>query len=360
MTHQEWEARHGADPADIKKVQEYAAQCGLKVEATSIAERRVLLSGSVSAFSKAFNVNLRDYDIKGGRFRGRSGPICVPKSLDGIVTGVFGLSDEPFAEPRYCRTQPFAHATATLPRGFTPIEVARHYNFPTNLDGTGQTIGIIELGGGFRQEELDVYFKKLGVSPPKVKVFEFVGGGRNNPGTNPLDPGNQDLEVALDIEVVGAVAPGAQIVVYFAPTTEDQSFLDVMTAAVQDSENKPSVISISWGGPEAAATNQFQQNFDQVLQAAAHLGITVCVATGDHTLRREIMATTRPDPAGIRALVFGYRMGSACSRHFRHSQREPHLFQKMLHERKPVPCLPPALTASLSRCYEIIFKQRGL
>src|SRR5271165_428907 len=88
MTHQEWEARHGADPADIKKVEEYATKCGLKVEATSVAERRLLLSGSVSAFSKAFNVELTDYDIQGRRFRGRSGPVYVPKSLDGIVVGV--------------------------------------------------------------------------------------------------------------------------------------------------------------------------------------------------------------------------------------------------------------------------------
>ena len=224
MTHQEWEATHGADPADIQKIAEYATQCGLKVEATSTAERRVLLSGSVSAFSKAFNVELKDYEIGGCLFRGRHGPIYVPKGLDGLVTGVFGLSDEPFAKPRYCRTRPIAHAAATVPPGFTPIEISRYYNFPSDLDGEGQTIGIIELGGGFRQEELHAYFKGLGVNPPRIKVFNFVGGGTNNPGTDPLDPNNSDVEVMLDIEVVGAVAPAAQIVVYFAPSAEDQAF----------------------------------------------------------------------------------------------------------------------------------------
>jgi len=282
MTHQQWEAKYGANPSDFEKVKEYAIACGLKVEATSIAERRVLLSGTVSAFSKAFNVELRDYEIDGRRFRGRSGPVYIPQSLDGLVVGVFGLSNEPFAEPHFWRTAPIPHALARMPRGFTPIEIARHYNFPTKLDGKGQTIGIIELGGGFRQQELDSYFKQLNVNPPNVKVFKFVGGGTNNPGSDPLDPENPDVEVLLDIEVVGAIAPGAQIVVYFAPSTEDQSFLDVMTAAVHDSQNNPSIISISWGGPEATATNQFQCNFDQVLQAAAHLGITVCVASGDN------------------------------------------------------------------------------
>src|SRR5271165_5096423 len=55
-----------------------------------------------------------------------------------------------------------------------------------------------------------------------------------------------------------------------------------MTAAVHDTENCPSVICISWGGPEATATNQFQEDFDHVLQEAAHLGITVCVASGNN------------------------------------------------------------------------------
>ena len=282
MTHQQWEAKYGANPTDIKKVEEYATACGLKVETTNIAQRRILLSGSVSAFNNAFNVELKDYSIDGRRFRGRSGPVYVPKSLDGVVAGVFGLSDEPFAEPHFRRTLPTAHPMATMPRGFSPLEIACHYNFPMTLDGTGQTIGIIELGGGFRQQELDTYFEQLGVNPPNVKVFSFVGGGTNNPGIDPLDPGNPDVEVLLDIEVIGAIAPGAQIIAYFAPSTEDQSFLDVMTAAVHDSENNPSIISISWGGPEATATSQFQQNLDQVLLAAAHLGITVCVASGDN------------------------------------------------------------------------------
>ena len=57
----------------------------------------------------------------------------------------------------------------------------------------------------------------------------------------------------LDIEVAGAVAPGARIVVYFAPNT-DQGFHDAVTSAVHDTVNKPSVISISWGGPEDSWT----------------------------------------------------------------------------------------------------------
>ena len=85
----------------------------------------------------------------------------------------------------------------------------------------------------------------------------------------------------LDIEVAGAIAPAAKIVVYFAPNT-DQGFLDAITTAVHDSTNQPSVISISWGAAESQWTSQALTNFNDAFQAAAAMGVTVCVASGDN------------------------------------------------------------------------------
>jgi kumamolisin len=85
----------------------------------------------------------------------------------------------------------------------------------------------------------------------------------------------------LDIEVAGAVAPGAKIVVYFAPNT-DAGFLDAINQAAMDKTHKPSVISISWGGPESSWTAQSLQNYNSALQAAAAVGVTVCCASGDN------------------------------------------------------------------------------
>jgi kumamolisin len=154
--------------------------------------------------------------------------------------------------------------------------VAQFYNFPGALDGTGQTIGIIELGGGYRPSDLTTYFKQIGVPAPQVTTVS-VDHGRNAPST----PDSADGEVMLDIEVAASVAPKAKIVVYFTANASDRDFLDAITTAVHDKTNNPSVISISWGGPEAEATSSFQQQFDQVLQSAAALGITVTVASGD-------------------------------------------------------------------------------
>jgi kumamolisin len=85
----------------------------------------------------------------------------------------------------------------------------------------------------------------------------------------------------LDIEVSAAVAPGAKVAVYFAPNT-DQGFIDAITTAVHDTTNKPSVISISWGGPESSWTQQSLTALDAACQSAAALGITITVAAGDN------------------------------------------------------------------------------
>ncbi len=290
MTRTEFAAQHGASAADLAKVAAFAQTYHLTVDDSNSDRRSVLLSGTAADFEQAFGVTLKSYNLGGTiTYRGRSGQIFIPAELDGIIVGVFGLDNRPFARAHYTRKKrpkPAPEADTA----YYPAQIAALYNFPTDVTGAGQKIGIIELGGGFRQTDLDTYFAEAGVTtPPAVSVASFAGGGTNSPGTNALDPANPDVEVLLDIEVAGSVAPGAEIIVYFAKDASDQGFLDVMTAAVNDPQNELTVLSISWGGPEAgagegtaaSATTQFQDNFDQTLQTAAHLGITVCVASGD-------------------------------------------------------------------------------
>jgi kumamolisin len=189
---------------------------------------------------------------------------------------------------------PEALQTSGLIPPFFPNQLAEIYHFPEGLDGTGQTIGIVELGGGFRQQDLAAYFKRAGVkNPPKISVATGYGLARNAPDSQsyPRDSYPPDVEVLLDMEVVGTVAPGAKIVMYFVKDGSEQSCLRGVAAAVHDSSADLSILSLSWGVPEfehgesggqqARLQKQFQENLNDVLETAAHLGITVCVASGD-------------------------------------------------------------------------------
>lgn len=278
MARAQYENTHGADPADLNQIRRFAQEFGLKVNetGTELARRTVLLSGTAANLQKAFQVELKEYSHPRGNFRGRVGNISVPADYADIVTGVFGLDNRRQAEPHFRRMPLTPGIKAhTASASHDPNEVAQIYDYPTG-DGAGQCIGIIELGGGFQLDDLSHYFSSLNIKEPQV-ISVSVDGGTNSPG----DPNGPDGEVMLDIEVVGAVAPAAKIVVYFAPNT-DRGFLDAITTAVHDSTNRPSVISISWGSAESGWTHQSLTNFDEAFQSAAAMGVTVCVASGDN------------------------------------------------------------------------------
>ena len=279
LSRAQFASSHGARPADIKKIRAFAAQYKLKVVEVSRPRRSVLLSGSVAAFSQAFGVELNDYQHATGTSRMRTGPIQIPAALSGIIEGIFGLDNRPQAKPhfRIRKKSPNSAAPAqSSSASYNAPQVAQAYDFPAGTTGNEQTIGILELSGGYNATDLATYFKNLGIATPTVTALS-VDGATNSPTG---DPSGADGEVELDIEVSGAVAPSAKIAVYFTPNT-DQGFLDALTTAVHDTKNNPSVVSISWGGPESSWTQQALTSFNSACEDASTIGVTILVASGD-------------------------------------------------------------------------------
>jgi kumamolisin len=262
----------GAAPADFAMVEEFARRYGLAVVQEDAARRTVELSGTVERFNHAFAVDLHQFEFHGGAYRGRTGAIAVPCELDGIVEAVLGLDNRPQVRPHFR-----ARITKRgFPTGFTPTTLASLYDFPSGT-GKGVCIGVVEFGGGYRVSDLQRYFSDINAPLPKVSSVSLDHARNHVTG----DPNGPDGEVMLDIEVAGTIAPEAEIVAYFAPNT-DAGFFNAVSTAIHDQANKPSVISISWGGSEASWTAQAMAALDEVFQAAALLGVTVCVASGDH------------------------------------------------------------------------------
>jgi kumamolisin len=273
-------AEHGADPHDLDLIETYAQKHNLVVSHRSEAERSLVLTGKLADLTSAFPADLHLVHHSTGSYRARRGEILIPEQLKGIITGIFGYDTRP-KQKAPSRHRAAAAAGPGGGNGVSPVDYAKRYKFPTQfegakLDGTGQCIGIIELGGGFASNDLNIYFKELAIPLPNVVAVSVDHTG-NHPTKNGLDDG----EVMLDIEVAGAVAPKAKIAVYFAPNT-NKGFLDAINFAIHDTQRKPSVISISWGGPEATADQQSIDAYHQVFLQAAALGVTICTASGDH------------------------------------------------------------------------------
>jgi len=279
LTRAQLQQNYGTDPADHDLIAEVISRDEPSIRVTGMdpATRRVTVAGPVGALASAFGTELSLVSSPGPHgqqvtHRYRSGSLQVPAELDGIIVAVLGLDNRPQAAPHFR----LASTAAPAQVSYTPVQVADAYDFPAGTDGTGQTVAIIELGGGFSTADLNSYFSGLGITTPSVTAVG-VDGATNVPDQAPQ---GADGEVLLDIEVVGAVAPGAAQLVYFAPNT-DQGFVDAVTNAVHATPT-PVAVSISWGGPESSWTGQSMTALDNAIADGAALGVTVTVAAGDN------------------------------------------------------------------------------
>ncbi|MHA6204975.1 S53 family peptidase [Dyella soli] len=260
----------GADAADAESVRGFARTHGLQETGCELHRRVMHLRGAPQALQQAFGVQLGRYQVSAGGpvMLGCHGKPQLPADVAPAVIAVLGLDKRPVARPHFRR------AMAAASTSYTPIQVGQLYDFPANTDGSGQTLAVIELGGGFTQADFTQYLQGLGINHPPTVTQVSVAGGTSQTGSD------ADGEVMLDVEIIGALAPGAAIALYFAPNT-DQGFYEAISQAAHDTTNHPSIISISWGGPEDSWSAPSLAAMQSALEDAVALGVTVTVACGD-------------------------------------------------------------------------------
>lgn len=152
--------------------------------------------------------------------------------------------------------------------------VADRYRFPPHLTGKGECIGILAFGGRPSSFDLTRFFEQETGIVPDLRVVNLI------PANCPNRNSQYDAETALDIQIAGALAPGARIVVYFC-ANDEKGWLDAVSHTIHDPENQPSVLSISWGAAEDRWHIETMEKLNELLAEAARRGITVCAATGD-------------------------------------------------------------------------------
>jgi kumamolisin len=275
LSHQELGDQVGADTGDISTVTDYLKSKGLAVVEANAAKRSIRAEGTVKQMEDAFAVTLHYYQSEKQTYRGREGYIYLPEAIGAIVKGVFGLDNRPVAH---------RNATITVPKDtavLTPPAVANLYKFPQGLDVSGQTVGILEFGGGYDPNDVISYCKGLGIKSPVLKSVGIAPAANAPAGSvNNVTYADPDFEVLLDVEVIATVAPGVNIVVYFAPNTDD-GWINAFKTIVFDTVNNPSVFSLSWGGTESDWTQQSIDALHEIFQEASSMSRTIFVSSGD-------------------------------------------------------------------------------
>ena len=276
---QELETQYGAAAADMDKVRTVLTGVGAKVLKEDAVSCGIRAGARAEVWESIFQVKLFHYAHSEGNYRGRKGDLRVPVELQEIVVGVFGLDNRKMVKRRPIHRRRvslnLAERAAASRTWFFPAELATIYSFPAG-NGQGQTVGLLEFGGGYFPDDLSTFCKDANVNVPVVKTVSV-----NNTPTNAKD--GAEGEVMLDIEVVAGACPASTIVVYFS-SFDESGWVNAVDTAIHDQTSPLTVISCSWGYAEDAPgawSSGAQSAINDSLQAATLLGITVCVAAGD-------------------------------------------------------------------------------
>ena len=257
LTSDQFAAQFGPSDETVSRVtQELQAQ-GLNV--TRFSPTLLHVSGTPTAVQNAFGVELHMYEAPAGKsltpaVEHYMAPVATNApavSLEGMQA-VLGLDTRaryqshihkvPHAIKQPATSQA-AVATADPPGEWTVVDFAQYYNaaplYKHGITGAGKTIGIVTLAS-FTPTDAYAYWSAVGLTVAQNRISEVqIDGGSGAPS----DASGSD-ETTLDVEQSGGVAPGAKIIVYEAPNT-DQGFIDAFAKAIQS--NQADAISTSWG-----------------------------------------------------------------------------------------------------------------
>ena len=302
--------QHGSSPDHRQRVTDFAAEHGLEVVSNSSRQRTVVLAGTTTQLQAAFGVDgFYHYEQDGKTHYGFTGEIHLPEPLHEAVEAVLGLHNRPLAGPRVVATSgsPGDHASSGNVAGRSVSELRQRYAFPEGATGKDQTVAVIELAGGYRLADVDTFASAAGLEQIKLRDVS-VGSASNQPAEaalieelTSLLTGSQEItaeqaqsvgpalatfETTMDIELIAAFAPDAQLLAVFTENSE-RGLWQAVQELVHTIEPQPTVINLSWSWNETdeirsdGSVNPLVTAINGALRDAANLGITFCTSSGD-------------------------------------------------------------------------------
>ncbi|MER6070069.1 S53 family peptidase [Streptomyces sp. NPDC001817] len=268
LTKHQFAARFGRTDAEIKQLKDYLRAQGLTVGKVHSGNLLVDAGGTAAQLEKAFGTKLSTWqDAKTGRsFYANDSAPTLPSAIASIVSDVAGLNNR--VQLRHQATPHTVSPHNGPGGGYTPAQLKGGYNVSGTYTGSGQKIALLEFDG-FQQSNITTYDNHYGLGSPTPTVQQVDGG------SGAL--GDGQVEVELDIEVLHAIAPKANVTVFEGPNS-DAGEVDTYQAIV---DSGIPTTSISWGAAESARTTSGINAVDAVFKAGAAQGLGFYAASGD-------------------------------------------------------------------------------
>ncbi|HLX40922.1 MAG TPA: protease pro-enzyme activation domain-containing protein, partial [Ktedonobacteraceae bacterium] len=287
LTPQEFNDEFAPTPDQQQQVANYLHSQGLTVQSISPNGLLIDASATVGQAEAAFRVAINNYQLGTNTFYANASAPTIPTSLSSLIASIGGLDNSVHMHPLLQRVSPqvdkgntaklvthVAHLTpeATV-AGFGPPDLTGAYD-ATALQqagdaGNNQTVAVFELDG-YQSADITQYLQNYNLSSPNISNV-LVDGYNGAAGAGAI-------EVELDIEVVAAMAPKANQLIYEGPNST-QGVNDTYNKIVTD--NQAQVMTVSWGECETASGTSELQTLDSIFKQGAAQGISMYAAAGD-------------------------------------------------------------------------------
>ncbi|HEY0756193.1 MAG TPA: S53 family peptidase [Ktedonobacteraceae bacterium] len=276
LTPAEFSQLYAPTSDQVQLVVSFLQSQGMTVQ--SIASNHLLIdaTSTVAQVQQAFQVQINTYQYGNRTFYANAQPPSVPAALQALISSIGGLDNSVYYQP-LTHNAPAggqrAHSPQASASGYGPTELSTAYNSASlnsaGLQGQNQTVAIFELDG-YQKADIQQYFQNYNLGTPAISNV-LVDGSSGSAGQGAI-------EVELDIEVVGAIAPKATQLIYEGPNTT-QGLNDTYNKIVTD--NRAQVISTSWGLCESSTGSAELLTLDNIYKQAAAQGISIFAAAGD-------------------------------------------------------------------------------
>lgn len=284
LTPEQFTAAFGPTEQDYQGLMAFARANGLRV--TAVHPNRMVLdvSGTVADIERAFHLRLRTYQhpVEGRTFYA---PDTEP-TLDLAVPllHISGLSDLVIPRPASLHPRPSGPGTGGTPEGgsgpnglYRGSDFRGAYAHGVSLNGAGQMVGLVEFDG-YYPGDITAYCTQAKISAvPLINVY--VDGFTGPPGVD-------NVEVALDIDMANAMAPGLSAIIVYqgGQVGFADSILNRMAT-----DNLAKQLSTSW-------TFYSDATVDQVFQEFAAQGQSFFTASGDGGAVTGLASAPTDDP----------------------------------------------------------------
>lgn len=324
LTPTQFATQFGATPKEYSTLITYLQSKGLSVTQTYPSRNYMTLAGTARQMNAAFGISLKNFRSPDGRvFHAPDTEVRVPSAIAGYISAVTGLNNAHLPTPliRTLHRQPASKIKALTPNfdsvalpsqnpgeqgtgpqgGFAPSDIRTAYGLNgTKLDGTGQTIAIIEYGTEYNIKDALKYENQFGLKRAPITIVPVDGG----PTQYEQDgPGETDLDIACQL----SMAPSASLRLYLQG--DSGSVTDAMMQVGMDTVSQPTLhqLSISYGfGPEdpTETTPDADENtLNAVYTYLAALGISVYVSSGDSGSQADGSGVTSVDISSSAPMV---------------------------------------------------------